>query len=128
MVPVAASASPTTARISEIEMFWLITRRDFDGPVDSRKGTCLQVVVHQGDAGGVRGDVGTREAHGNADVGSRENGAVVDAVADDQSVRCPLLDEVLEFLVLLLGQAFSLDGSPRPRPGRLAWPPRGGRP
>jgi len=62
-------------------------------------------VAHQHDVGGLRRDVRSRRAHGNADVRLRQRRRVVDAVAQhgDFQARCLHLSNALH---LLVGQQF----------------------
>jgi hypothetical protein len=77
--------------------------RQFD-----HEGDAVQLVRHQRDARGVRGDVRSAQAHRDADVGRRERGSVVDAVADHHRARAGP-HQLLDLLVLLLGEALGLD-------------------
>jgi len=68
-----------------------------------------EVVVHERDAGGVCGDVGAHEPHGDADIGLGEGWPVVDAVADHHDFVSGL-DERLDLVVFFFWEALGLDG------------------
>ena len=68
------------------------------------------VVVHEDHVGGLNGGIGAHGTHGDADVGTGQDGGIVDAVANEGKLASVLLLQKLLYLVdLVTGQEFTVD-------------------
>ena len=71
-----------------------------------------RVIVHEHDIGRLDGGVGAHRAHRDTDIGAREHGCVVDAIADERELsRLTLLlrEQFLDFFHLVLRQELAMD-------------------
>ena len=68
-----------------------------------------EVIVHQGNASGVGGDVGAGEPHGDTNISGGQDRSIVDAIAHNQGAMTFVL-EIQQLCMLLFRQALGLDG------------------